>query len=172
MMQTYLAAVINSALAANKHHCGLFNAAQSHKLVRVWRVDAVSHLTAANTGSATSILLGRTSSAGTGSTPVVIRKHNTKAENVPSQIAAAQGFSGNPALVANQELAELTVYTEETSGQTSKEPLFLAAPEVGIAPIDLQEGEGLSVYQSALASAGALSIFIYFTLEKPHGLRY
>jgi hypothetical protein len=169
-VQTYAAAVINSALAASKFHLGLFNGATSNRLIKIWRVDVVNHLTAANTGTATSFLLNRTTAAGTGSA-AGIRKHDNKSITLPSAITALHTYSPNPTLATNPEMAELTVYTEETTGQSAKMPLFQAAPECGITPITLRAGEGIVVQQSALASAGAVSVFIYFTMEKTYAIR-
>jgi hypothetical protein len=169
-LETYAAVVVNSALAASKFHLGLFSGAQSNRLVKIWRVDVVSHLTAVNAGAATSFLLNRTTAVGAG-TAAGVRKFDNKTTGLPTTITALHTYSPNPTLATNPEMAELTIYTEETTGQSAKIPLFEASPERGIDAITLRAGEGIAVQQTALAGAGAVSVFIYFTVEKTYAVR-
>ena len=159
LFDAHVAAIFNSALSASKNHLGLFNAVGSNMTLDIYRIDVDSHLTAVNTGIASSFTLLRTTAAGTG-TAIAFRKLNTNAPNLPSQITALGTFTVAPTITANSELAGKSVYSEETTGQTTKAPLFEAV--AGLNPLRLREGEGIVLQQSALASLGAVNIFVYF----------
>ena len=164
-MGTLIAVVINSAVGAGKNHLGLFNGLTSGRVLEVWRVEVVNHLTAVNTGTAASFNLSRTTAAGAG-TAAAVRKADTRDDNPPSQVSALHTFTTQPTLAANPELASQAVYTEETTGQTGKEPLFQADPSRGIDPVRLRGGEGVAVQQAGQASAGAVNVFVYFKVHK------
>jgi hypothetical protein len=158
-------ALINSAVGASKNHLGLFNGVGSGRVLRVWRIEVVNHLTANNAGTATSFTASRTTTVGTG-TAAAIRLEDLRDPPIPSQITGTHTYTVAPTVMANSEFGEVTVYTEETTGQTTKVPLFEADPVRGMRPLVLREGNGVVVQQSALVSAGAVSIFIYFTADK------
>lgn len=159
MNTSYVAAVIGSSASADKFHLGLFNAVGSCRILRVHRVYVVSHLTATNNGTGTSFTLLRTSTSGTG-TSSAFRKTDLRSIDPPSQVSALMSYSVNPTAVSNSELAEQTISTEEgSSSQSFSTPLW------NDGEIILREGEGLTVRQSALGSAGAVSVFIHFNLR-------
>jgi hypothetical protein len=160
----YCFAVVGSTVGANKNHLGVFNAAGSGVVMRVWRVEAVAHLTATVTGLATSHLLKRTTTVGTG-TAAVLRKFDPDAPNLPAQITGRHSYTGQPAVTADSELAAATLNNEETAAQAVRVPLFEAIPDRGIEPVTVREGGGLVSQQAGLAGAGAVSVFFYFTLE-------
>lgn len=160
---TCVAAVVNNAVGASKNHLGLLNNGGQFPL-EVWRVEVISHLASANTGSATTFYLLRTTAAGTG-TVATVRRTNNRGRPVPASVSALHTYTVQPTVTANSELAGQTVYSEETTGQTSKEPLFQADPARGVHPVVLWPGEGVVVQQSALASAGAVSVFVYFRVR-------
>lgn len=166
-METLVAALINSSVSANKNHLGLFNNGGSRPL-EVWRVEVVSHLPAAVTGTGTSFVLSRTSTVGTG-TPVVIRRTNNRGKTLPASLSALHTYTVQPTVTANSELASLALSTEEAGNAVcaSKEALYAADPSRSIDPITLYPGEGLVVQQSPLASAGAVNVFIYFRIKPP-----
>lgn len=159
----YLAKVTGSVVGLNKTHLNLFNGLQSNLKICIYKIEVISHLVANNTGVATTIYLRRTTDAGTGLTTDSIQKLNSKLQNLPSQISAVHTLTLGPTITNGSELAGQTIYTEETTGQTSKEPLFEASQFID--PITLNGGEGVCVQQQ-LASAGALSVFIYFKVKR------
>ena len=155
-MSTLIAPVINSVVAANKYHLGLFVNAQSLYMAEVLMADVANHLTAANAGTATTFVLKRIMAPGTG-TAVNLRKHCSK-ESAPSVISALSNIS-SPTEDSSPELYTKTLYTEETTSQTPGTPLFQAGI---LNVIELWPGQGLVIQQTALASAGAISAFFAF----------
>ena len=164
-MSTLVAAITNSAVGASKWHLGLFNGTGAGQPIEVLSVELVNHLTANNTGSATTFILTRTTAAGTG-TSIPVRKHDTRTPAVPSSVSILGTFTVSPTAPADNELAAITVYTEETTGQTGLRDLFRADPCCGIEPITLHPGQGIGIQQTALASAGAVDIFIRFRIKR------
>lgn len=161
----YCFAVVGSTVGAGKNHLGVFNAAGSGKVVRIWRVEVVNHQAAAVTGLGASFLLCRTTTAG-GGTAAALRKADLTEDNPPAQVTGTHTYTSQPAVTAGSELAEITISTEETSAQTPKVPLFQADANAGVPPVVVREGGGVVVQQAALASAGAVSVFVWFTVER------
>ena len=160
---TLLAAVAGSAVAANKWHLGLMNTAGPRFVVEVIAAQVDSSLAAANTGSATSFVLKRVSALGTG-TAVTLRKLNKADLDAPANVTALANLI-SPTVEAAPELASLAVGTEETAPQTSGPALW---PPDGLTGqvITLNNGDGIAVQQSALASAGAVDVYLYFRVRR------
>jgi hypothetical protein len=165
---TLIAAVINSTVAADKNHLSLFNSGGALPL-EVWRVEVLSHLAATVAGTGASFYLHRTTALGTGGSAATIRRSETRGATVPTSVQAQANVTLSPA--ASTELAGLPVSTEEAGNAitSGKNELFQANPLAGVQPIVLWTGEGIVVRQAALASAGAVSIFIYFCVRKKGG---
>lgn len=172
---TIITAVVNSPSGANKNHLTLFNNAGQFPL-EVWRIDAQAHYAATSTSTGLSLYAHRTTAAGTNGTASVFRRMNNRALALPASIESRSNVTLSPA--ADTEVAGLSISTEEAGNAvTGNQPLFLADPSKGIDPLLLWSGEGLVVRQGALASAGAVSVFIYFRIkhhkqERSRGLRY
>jgi hypothetical protein len=160
-LKTYVAAIMNSTAAASKNHLLLFNGVGSGKIVRIWDIKANPNVTAVVTGSTLVLNAARTSNQGTAGTSQPIRQTDTTDTALPSQITAVSNPT-NPTFTSN-ELASCTVLVEETAITEGRTTLFKA--DSVIAPLVLNEGQGLGIQQGTLAGVGAVNIFIYFTLD-------
>lgn len=161
---TMISAVRDSTLAANKYHLSLFNNAGSLPL-EVWTVIVQPSTTAAAVGLLAAFFLMRTTANGTPTAAVTIRRTNTRGLPVPASVISSSAWSVNPTELTAPELASTTVNTEETAAQAETRPLW-EANGCGIDPILLFPGQGLVVKQGGLASAGAVSAFIYFRIKR------
>lgn len=159
-----IAAVINSAFAAGKNHLGLFNAVGSGRVLRVYRIVAFPHFTAAVVGLATTLYVMRTTTAGTGAA-VAFRRLDLTDPLPPAQVTALHTFTAQPTVTANSEMAGVALTQEETAGQSNK-MVFEASWDQNLGPIVLREGQGIVLQQSALVGAGALSAFVYLSIDR------
>jgi len=161
---SFIAAILNSAVGANKNHLGLFNNAGQWPL-EVSRVEVVSRLDAAVTGTGLSFNVLRTTAAGTG-TAATIRKTDPR-EVVPASVAAAHTYTPTqPTITANSELATLTISSEVAGNAVSNAGVWQADKANRIDPILLDAGGGIVVQQLALASVGEVDIYVWFKVRK------
>ena len=151
----YIAAIVGSAVGANKNHIGLFNAVGSGLVLHVRKVMITSHLTANNTGAATSFVVARTTAAGTGAAQAV-RQRDLLSPALPAEVTALGVYSVQPTVAANSEVASIPVFTEEAGSQTPSVPAWEGEPIV------VRQGGGIVIQQTALAGAGAIAGFIHF----------
>lgn len=162
MPGTMVAAVVASAVGANKWHLGLINTAGPRFAVEVVGVRVVSALAAVNAGTATTFTLKRVSGIGTG-TAAAFRKLDKLVLDAPTGVTALSNLSA-PTAEAAPELASVAVSTEEVQPGASASGLW---PAAGCEePVVLNNGDGIAVQQSALASAGAVDVYIYFRVVK------
>jgi hypothetical protein len=163
MSDTLVAAIPGSTVGASKWHLGLINSAGPRFVVDVVGVQVDPSDAAAVTGTGTGFTLKRMSGLGTG-TAVVLRKLDKSVVDAPAGITALSNLT-TPTAEANPELASLAVNTEETAVTASGPSLW---PPVGLEgqPVTLNNGDGIAVQQGALASAGAVDVFIYFRVRR------
>lgn len=158
-----IAAILNSAVSANKNHLGLFNTAGQYPL-EICRMEVAARLDAAVTGTGLSLNILRTTAAGTASA-ATIRKTDLR-ETVPASVTAGHTFTVAPTITANSELATLTVSSEESGNAVSAPGVWQANSGCGIDPIIVDAGGGIVIQQLALASAGEVDVYIWFRIRK------
>jgi hypothetical protein len=158
---TYYAGAIASVAGANKRHLCLFNASGSGKKVKVYRVAAAGAPTAAVTGLVIPLYTARITAAPTGGSAGSIAKADTTDANVPAQITTTLAATGG----ATEEAVPFgvgVVSGEETSA--ANEAVLYQSVLNGAKTMTLAEGQGIVVKQGALASAGAITIVVCFTV--------
>lgn len=161
-LKTFTAVIMNSTAAASKNHLLLMNGSGSGQIIRIWDIKVNPNITAVVTGTSLVLNCARTSDAGTAGTSQPIRKTDTADTNLPAQITCVSNPT-NPTFTSN-ELASCTVLVEEsTTGTDGRITLFKA--DSVIAPLVLNEGQGLGIQQGTFAGVGAINIFIYFTVD-------
>ncbi len=160
-LRTYIAVVMNSTAAASKNHLLLFNASGSGKVCRIWDIKANANITAVVAGTSLVLNCARTSDQGTAGVSQTIRKSDTNDDSLPAQITAVSNPT-SPTYTSN-ELASSTLLVEETAVSEGRVTLFKA--DSVIAPLVLNQGEGLGIQQGTFAGVGAINIFIYFTTD-------
>lgn len=156
----YVGAVASVA-GANKHHLTLWNGAGSGKIIKVRQIIASGAPTAAVTGQIIALQAIRISTAPTGGTvtPSLACAGNEAA--LPAQIEARRAPTNSP----TEETSPFGIGT--VSGEETGAPFRASIYEYSIdgsKPVELAAGQGLTVKQGALASAGATSILIMFTV--------
>lgn len=158
--QTHYVSSLASAAAANKHHLTIWNGAGSGKTIKIYGITATPAPTAAVTGLVIPLHAARITSAPTGGSLLTPNKAATSDPNLPAQIECRMGATVTT--VEPSAFGVGTISGEETSaGVTST----LYNYEIdGTKPIELLEGEGLTVRQGALASAGAAHVLATFTI--------
>lgn len=165
MPSPMIAAVVGSAVGASKWHLGLINSAGPRFILDVLGVRVVANNTAAVTGLAPTFILRRVSAISGGSA-VVFRKTDKLDLDAPTGVLSLS----NPTTTAENtpELASVVVSTEETQAAAAAPSLW---PPDGLPsiPITLNNGDGLAIQQSALASAGAVDCYIYFLPRRRTG---
>lgn len=162
-----IAAVVSSAVGANKWHLGLMNAAGARYYLEVVCVQVVPGNTAAVTGLAPTFQLKRMSNLNTGGA-VVFRKLDKTNLDVPSGVTALSNLT-TPTAESAPELASVVVSTEETQAGNGNSTLW---PPLGLELLNVREtvrlnhGDGIAVQQSALAGAGSVDVYIYFRVRR------
>jgi hypothetical protein len=164
MSGVLVAAAPGSAVAASKWHIGLLCPAGAKYAVDVVGVQVDPADAAAVTGTGAGFVLKRISTLGSGNSPAAIRKLDKLTTDAPATLGAQLALT-SPAVESNPELASVAVNMEETSVTASGPALW---PPVGLEgePVTLNAGDGVGVQQGALASAGAVDVFIYFRIRK------
>lgn len=152
-VDTYYASVRESAVAANKRHLSVFNAAGSGKTLVVYRIIAAGTPTAAVAGGTVAIAALRLTAIPTDGTTMAFAQANPGSPAVPAAVTARTGATTGTVEAIAFGLAAVT--TEETA--SSSESVY-EAPLDGSQQIALPEGSGFEVRQLTLASAGAVSI--------------
>lgn len=158
--QTHYVSSLASVAGANKHHLTIWNGIGSGVIIKVYGITATPAPTAAVTGLVIPLHAVRITSLPTGGSLITPNRAATSDPNLPAQIECRTGAT--VATVEPSAFGVGTVSGEETSaGVTST----LYNYEIdGTKPIELQEGQGLTVRQGALASAGAVHILATFTI--------
>jgi hypothetical protein len=161
-MPSYVATVVNSALAANKNHASLVNKIGSGKTVRVQHIYAYPTLAAAVTGLQVTLEVhGVTATGPTAGTVLTMRNYDTGDGPVSANIEARSNPTATP--LANWVLTGGTVNTEETASKEAQQTLF--KKEGNVSSLILREGEGILIKQTALAGGGNINIHIVFQVD-------
>lgn len=158
-----VAPVLGSTAGANKWHLGLLNATGTKLVLEIVGVQVVPSDAAAVAGTGTGFTLQRLSALGTG-TAVVVRRLDKLLPAVPTSVTALSNLL-SPTAESNPELASLAVNTEETA-VTSSGPALWPPHGLEAEPVVLNPGDGVGVQQGALASAGAVDVYIYFRIRR------
>lgn len=150
---TYYASVKESAAGASKRHLTIFNGHAS-VVVRVYDIKAATSSTAAVTGLVIPLTVNRISAAPTGGSAAVLVKADSQNPNVPASITVTTGDTGGATEVGPVGCG--VVSGEETASAVSDQ--LFASPIDGSQPLVLRPGEGITVRQGPLASAGNVTI--------------
>lgn len=161
-LRTYVAAVMNSTAGASKNHIVLFNGSGSNRKVRVWDIRVNANITGNVTGTSMVLNCARSSNNGTGGANETIRKTDTSDSNLPAEVTCVSNRTG--VTYTSNELASTTILVEESQAAAESRTILFKADSV-IAPLVLNEGEGLGVQQGTVAGVGAINIFMYFTID-------
>lgn len=169
MAETHTLTVQGTAFASNKSLLSLFNGAGSGRVLRVYRVWALNHQTAAVVGVMTAIELRRitASSGGTAQTPI---KHDTNSATLPAQVTAATG----PTDTVTDLFRRVLWSGDEPGVGTGTNDEWECLPENGklwdagygdttVEPITLREGQGISLRQPGANTIGVIDVMIEFT---------
>lgn len=161
---TYVSAVIDSAVGANKNHVTFWNG--STRRVRIRKIEVCANIKANITGSSAIMMSAEGLSAqpvrGTG-TIINSKKLSTNAEDIPTGIEVF----ANPqtvSIAADYVLAIKPLHVEE-SVTTSNNAIDLFKKDTEISTIQLAQNQGITVKQGVVAGAGNINILIYWTLD-------
>lgn len=154
-----------SAAGANKHHLTLWNGSSASR-IKVYKVTAIGAPTAAVTGMVIPLIAERiTTAAPVGGTALVPKPAGSSSgtmDVLPSGIVSA---TGPTVVLANEEAVAFglgTVSGEETAAG------FVAVLYEHLSdwtkPVEIPIGQGITIKQGALASAGAVHTRILFTV--------
>jgi hypothetical protein len=175
MAATWYAPVIGSTFAATKCLAYVLNAAGSGKIVRVYRVWAISYSAAAATAAAMPLLEVHRISAVTTPTTVTPVKADTASAALPAQITAGYATSQT----STYQFSRIVTTPDEAPAvgaalATSSIPTLIPWALIwdsgynsngdGRDPFVVREGEGFSIYTSAGGAAGQRDFWIEFTV--------
>jgi len=172
MLETYTIPATAIAYASGKSMLGIFNAAASVKMIKVWRIWVLNNGTAAVTGVLTTfqLQLSTAQSAGSAITPV---KHDSANAAIDANVAIASG-----ATVTDGNLLRQILYSNDeaiASGATQDEWELLVPlncvwdsgyGDSNIQPITLRSSDqGFHVKHSGTSAVGSCDIFAEITQE-------
>lgn len=154
-----------SAAGANKHHLTLWNGSAASR-IKVYKITAIGAPTAAVTGMVISLVAQRIRTAApVGGTAIVPQPAGSIAGDMdvlPSGIVAA---TGPTVVLANEEAVSFGLGT--VSGEETAAGLVAVMYEHlsdWTKPVEIPAGQGMTIKQGALASAGAIHARILFTV--------
>ena len=150
----YVAAVVNSAVAANKYHLVLVN--NSTYFLRVHHVKVAVRETATVTGFIMSYELRRISGSVSGGTAVAITKLDPRVADLPSGISALNGPTVSA--TSNELLYVFAVNPEETGGYAES---MYGLPY----PIVVPPNYSLTLQQYGTAGVAAVDVVFVFSVE-------
>lgn len=159
---TYVAALINSPVGANKNHLTIWNG--STKRIRIRKIEVMAEITANVTG-ATSIMVSveALSAQPTGGTPtnIPVQKLATWFEAPPAALEVRSGNTTVP-IAANWVIARKPLHIEE-SPTTTADHIDLFKKDTEISSIQLEQNQGVVIKQGSVVGVGAVSIMVYMT---------
>lgn len=159
---TYIAVADNSAAANNKNHLTLFN--NTNRRLRVEHIYAHVNTTNASGGNVV-LQIGVLNAAPTGGTDITIRKFSSDfADNpaAPSDVAAKTGATATP--VAGWILGGAVVNTNN-GATVPADARTLFKKDQDYSSLQLLNGEGIVIRQTAGATAGTISVYAIITLD-------
>ena len=164
-LPTFFATADAVALAANKHHISIFNAAGSGKMVAVRKLFQINNQLATVTGVALRFSAFRSTvqSAGTAITPALVDTDNT----LPAGITVATGatVTNGPLLFpyVTQSDEMTAANTAVANYLTQYNNLMMESPE--IKELRLRPGEGFTMQQITSSTVGSFSWVMVFTVD-------
>ena len=166
-MPSYVAAIRNSSVGANKHHATIVN--KSNRVIRIRKIKIMANITAAITGTSLIMLSvqGLQTPFPTGGTAITPRKLNTSFQNLPTTPGAIEVIAqpaANINVAANYFLDEGTLAIEEAI-TTPNTQIELLKKESELSCLILNQDQGITIQQGAVVGAGAINIYIYWTLD-------
>ena len=168
-MPSYVAAIRNSAVGANKNHATFVN--KTDRVIRIRKIKIMANITGNVTGSSLIMLnvqgLDPILAKPTGGTPITPRKLNTGFQNLPTSpgpIEVISAPTANINVVANYFLDEGTLAIEE-SITTPNTQIELLKKESELSCLILNQDQGITIQQGAVVGVGAINIYIYWTLD-------
>lgn len=168
-MPSYVAAIRNSSVGANKNHVTIVN--KTDRIIRIRKIKVMANIVGNVTGSSLIMLnvqgLDPALTKPTGGTLITPRKLNTTFQNLPNSPAPIE-IMANPTanvnVVANYFLDEDTIAIEE-SVTTSRTVIELLKKESELSCLILNQDQGITIQQGSVVGVGALNFYIYFTLD-------
>lgn len=148
----------SSAAAANRWHLIIFNGSTS--VVRITKIYVYPETTAAITGFPIGFRIFRTSSPGSGGTPLPINKLDTEDPDPPTGIIAMTNPTTAPSTTSL--LCYVSTNPEETGGASYPSVLYEWHPERRERAITLRQNQGLGIQQYGTAGAGTFDFVVYF----------
>lgn len=177
MGQTYLATATAVAWStANKVLLSLFNGSGSGRIVRIRRIWVLGNRVTTNTGILQQYSLYKLTTDTNTGTPTTITpvKVDTNSENLPAAIVCrtANTVNGTATLLrrfywSGDEASAGALTLDELQAVPSLNCIWdVGYGNPDVQPLTLREGEGISLYQAALASStGDVDITIEFTSD-------
>lgn len=163
MAATYFASVRESALAANKRHMSVFNAAGSGVTPVIYKIRAAGTPTGTVAGQTAALAALRLTAAPTGGTVTSFAKAKPGGPDLPPEVTVREAHTAGTVEAIAFGLG--AVSGEETA--SAQGDTLYEAPIDGSEIIEIPEGFGFEVRQLSLASAGAVSIVAIIGAEAP-----
>jgi hypothetical protein len=148
----YAVAVSASAVASSKHHLAIWNGSTSY--LRILKVIASCHSTAAVSGYIMQYIMQRASEV-SGGTALTVVKLDNRDPDLPSGISAATGAT---VTLKEAPIAIFALNPEETGA-------FSYIQYEPPAPIIIAPSEGITIQQYATAGVGLFNAVVYFSVE-------
>lgn len=171
MAETYTAAALGVAFANSKSMFGIFNGAESGKIIRVYRIWVLNSGTGSLTGVLTTLQIRRSTAQAAG-TGAYVTKHDSNNAAIAAQVTIVHNgtvtddgtlilrqwfFSNDEPAVSGATLDEWEVLV----------PLCCVWDagygDSNVQPITLREGEGVHVKHSGTSAVGFVDVFAEFT---------
>lgn len=165
-LPTYYAVADAVALAANKHHIGLFNGSGSGVVIAVKKLFQINLSLSAVTGVALRFDIKRTTaqSSGTSVTPVSMDSNNA---SLPAQVLCAT----NPTITESSLLFPFVTQSDEVTAANTAVANYLTQygnlvlESTEMQEIRLREGQGLTVKQITSSTVGSFAWLMAFTVD-------
>lgn len=177
MAQTYIVCATGVGWSTStKVLFSLFNGSGSGRIVRISRIWVLNNQITAVTGILENYYLYKLTGNVSGGTPTILTpiKLDSSNENIPSQIVCATGNTTNGSgdilmryFFSGDEPAVGTFSMDELEQLISLNCIWnLGYGNSNIQKLTIREGEGISLYQTAIASSvGTIDIFVEFLLS-------
>jgi hypothetical protein len=157
---TYYTGILASVAGANKHHLTLWNVAGSGKTLKLRKITVAGAPTVAVTGLVIALYAARITTQPTGGTVPVIRKAVAADAALPAGIEVKAAPTGGASPEA-EPFGVAKVSGEETAAPGAQN--LYEYTVTGAKPIEVAQGQGITIRQGALASAGAINVTVLFT---------